>query len=232
MFSNLTKVKEIFISRSQAKKLTGLSYIGAVNSSSKIAKGRKIGIDTFVVYLAPHTLSGYNVCAMASKECISACLATAGRVKMDKYNVITNARIKKTKLFYENREFFLNWLKAEIESAQRIATKNGNEFAVRFNGTSDISPALLKLDGRLFFDYFSDVQFYDYTKVANRFKLADSHSNYHLTFSWTGHNFDDSMKVLENGGNVAVVFWGDMPKEYLGFKVIDGDITDYRPNDE
>lgn len=36
----------IFKNLSQAKKLTGLSYLGSVNSSSKIAKGLKCNVST------------------------------------------------------------------------------------------------------------------------------------------------------------------------------------------
>ena len=51
---------------------------------------------TFGLHLAPHTLSGYNVCPHASKGCAEACLNTAGRGRM---NMVQDARIKKTIMF-------------------------------------------------------------------------------------------------------------------------------------
>ena len=43
-----------FVNRSQAKKLTNLSYLGSVNSSAKIVKGLKKNYNTFILYLQPH----------------------------------------------------------------------------------------------------------------------------------------------------------------------------------
>ena len=51
-------------------------------------------------------------------------------------------------------------------------------------------------------------------------------NNYHLTFSYTGYNVQECINVLNNNGNVAVVFKNGLPKTFLGFKVIDGDKTD------
>jgi hypothetical protein len=38
--------------------------------------------------------------------------------------------------------------------------------------------------------------------------------------------------VLRAGGNVAVVFAGEFPREYLGRKVVNGDLSDLRHLDE
>jgi hypothetical protein len=45
----------------------------------KTAKGKELGYAVAVLHLAPSTLSGHNVCPMASDGCIAACLNTAGR---------------------------------------------------------------------------------------------------------------------------------------------------------
>jgi len=50
---------------------------------------------------------------------------------------------------------------------------------------------------------FSDVQFYDYTKIANRKNIP---ANYHLTFSLADGNEDASIAAIANGMNVAAVF--------------------------
>ncbi len=79
-------------------------------------------------------------------------------------------------------------------------------------------------------DQFSDVQFYDYTKIVKTFDRVLP-ANYHLTFSRSESNQAEVLKVLANGGNVAVVF-NNLPETYLGYKVISGDETDLRFLDE
>ena len=54
-----------FETMGKAKRDTGLSYLGSVNSSAKIVKNAKKNYDTFIGYLAPHTMSGHNTCAKA-----------------------------------------------------------------------------------------------------------------------------------------------------------------------
>lgn len=49
--------------------------------------------------------------------------------------------------------------------------------------------------------------------------------NLHLTFSRSEANEDVVKNILKQGINVAVVF-DEVPNEYLGFKVIDGDDSD------
>lgn len=212
------------------------SYIGGVNNTSKIAKGEKINLATYAIYFAPYNLSGHNVCAKATKECIMGCLNTSGRVKMDAKNIIVNARINRTKAFYEHREKFMSLLIKEITMYKKRAKSKGMEFAVRLNGTSDLSPEIFKAFGQNIIELFPDVQFYDYTKILNRSRLVTKYPNYHLTFSYTGDNWNEAEQAIEQGINVAAIFdtkrGKDLPKTFNGYKVIDGDISDYRPADE
>lgn len=224
-----------FTTISRAKKDSGLSYLGSVSASSKVSKNEKVlGIDTYVMYLAPSTMSGHNVCSMATTECIKGCLNTSGRAKMQRsHDIMMASRIKKTNLFYSDRQYFNDWLFAEIAAAKRKSITKGNEFAVRLNGTSDLSPILFKNHtGINILNEYPDIQFYDYSKVLNRTKLVDQHPNYSLTFSYTGYNWEECMKALDNGVNVAVVFANDLPEYFHGWPVIDGDIHDYRPLDK
>lgn len=215
----------------------GFSYLGSVNSSSKIQKTDKIlDIDTFVLYLAPANLSGHNVCAKATKECITGCLNTSGRAKMPtSYKAIMNARINKTKFFYDKREEFNNVLFNEVNLANNRTIRKGKDFAVRLNGTSDLNPILFKKDGKNILESFPNVQFYDYTKILNRIEVAKKHPNYDLTFSFTGHNWNDCLIALQNNVRVAVIFdikaGQPLPETFNGFTVIDGDKYDYRPLD-
>ena len=224
-----------FTTISSAKKLTGLSYLGSVASSSKIAKGLKYNEMTYILYLAPASQSGYNVCPQSTEECRNACLTESGHNRIDvKKNAINKARIKKTKLFFEQRDFFMSWLIVEITKAMIDANMKGYKFSVRINGTSDISLESFKLNGKNILQYFPIVPFYDYTKVANRFKLLDKYTNYDLTYSFSGHNMMQCVDLLSKGnGRVAMVFEGKvLPTTFMGYKVIDGDAYDMRYYDE
>ncbi|CAB4143603.1 hypothetical protein UFOVP449_230 [uncultured Caudovirales phage] len=224
-----------FTTVGNAKKVTGLSYLGSVASSSKIAKGLQYNEMTYILYLAPANQSGYEVCPMRTAECTEACLTESGHNRIDvKKNAINKARIKKTKLFFEERAFFMGWLVAEIEKAKADAESKGFRFSVRLNGTSDIDPTLFKHNGRTLFQLFDDVTFYDYTKVAKRFRLLDKYPNYDLTYSFSGHNMLQCMELLSKGnGRVAMVFEGKvLPVSFMGYKVIDGDTYDMRYLDE
>ena len=227
-----------FVNRSQAKSQAGVSYLGSINSSSKLIKNKKVSNNyTYILYLAPAKQSGYNVCSHSTPECRLGCLSSSGRVKMEvsaNKSVIRKARIIKTKLFHEEQEFFMRWMIAEMESYKLKAKKDGYAFSARLNGTSDIEWENIRIDGKTIFEIFPDVQFYDYAKNANRILQQMPH-NYHLTFSFNGKNEMISKKILGLGRNVAVIFnikkGKALPTTWNGFKVIDGDLTDYRPND-
>jgi hypothetical protein len=220
-------------------KLFGVSYLGSVNSSAKLVKNGKVSKQmTYVLYLAPANLSGYDVCKGSTPECRKGCLNTSGRSIMEAgrdFQPIQNARILKTKALFEQTELFMTVLVAEIRAAQRKAEKAGYGFSVRLNGTSDVRWSDIKLNGRNIFEIFSDVQFYDYTKEL--YNVINKPVNQHITWSYTGHlnNKNISVKLLSKGLNVAVVFnvkkGQNLPANFLGFPVVDGDLTDYRPND-
>ncbi len=221
-----------------AKRKTRLSYLGGYGLSGKLSKSeKKNNTLTYCIYLAPANTSGYNVCTHSTPECRKGCLATSGRARMEfiRGNTkIKNARIKKAKLFFEQRDFFMKWLSAEIASTKMIAENKKMNVAIRLNGTSDIDWNKVKLNNKSIFQHFSNIDFYDYTKDKNRFK--NKPQNYYLTLSYTGRNWNDCVEVMKQGYNVAMVFnippHKSLPKEYKGYKVIDGDITDLRIKDK
>jgi len=229
---NMTKINTMkFTTISSAKKLTGLSYLGSVASSSKIAKGLQYNEMTYILYLAPASQSGYNVCPMSTEECRTACLTESGHNRIDvKKNNINKARIKKTKLFFEHREFFMSWLVTEITKAKIDAHMKGYQFSVRINGTSDISLQSFKLGNKNILQIFPLTPFYDYTKVSKRFDMLDKYDNYDLTYSFSGHNMLQCLDLLsKQKGRVAMVFEGKvLPKTFMGYDVIDGDAYDMR----
>lgn len=209
----------------------------------KTMKGEKKGFLTFILHLAPATVSGYNTCPKATEGCKLACLNTAGRGGMFKpggTNAIQEARKRKTRLFFENREKFMEMLGEDITKAINYSRKKNLTPVFRLNGTSDLSwekyEIKLKMkDGliavyRNVFEAFPFVQFYDYTKVLGR--KVDCIRNYHLTFSNAESNRNDVEKALAKNMNVAVVFdvkkKDSLPKEWLGVEVVDGDDSDLR----
>lgn len=222
----------------KAVKETGLSYLGGVSTSAKMMHSQQYSHQyTYAIYLAPASESGYNVCSHSTPECRLGCLATSGHAGMEitagKCTRIKDARIKKTKMFYERPDYFINWMIAEIKKYQKKAIKDNFFFSVRLNATSDIDWQNVKISGQTIFEIFPDVQFYDYTKNADKFK--NKAVNYHLTLSYTGRNWDKCEAALKQGVNVAMVFnvknESLLPKTYKGYKVINGDLTDYRIDD-
>jgi hypothetical protein len=226
-----------FTTIAQAKKQANLSYIGGINISAKLKKNKKVsGTLTYCIYFAPANTSGYNVCSHSTPECRLGCLATSGRAGMELIAGKTrtkDCRIRKTRLFYEQPEFFMEWLIAEIRKYQNKANKDGYKFSVRLNGTSDIDWANVYHNGKNVFEIFPDVVFYDYTK--NPDKYNNKPENYHLTFSYTGRNWYLCKALLEQRNNVTVIFKTkheiDLPKYFMNYLVINGDITDSRIDD-
>ena len=190
----------------------------------KLMKGEKKGYLSFVLHLAPADLSGYETCPKRTAGCTAACLNTAGRggifKKGESTNVIQQARIRKTKAFFENREQFLADLENDIRLGIKQAEKQGLIPAFRLNGTSDIAWEKYGI-----IEKFPNVQFYDYTKMRNR-KVSHL-KNYHLTFSKADGNDLDVRLAAEAGMNIAAVF-KNVPETYIGRPVINGDETDLR----
>jgi hypothetical protein len=190
--------------------------------NTKTVKGEALGYMTFIMHLAPSTLSGYNTCPMASAGCAAACLNTAGR---GRFTAIQEARIRKTKWFFEDRESFMAQLVKDIQAAIRKADREQMIPVFRLNGTSDIRWETVPVAGfRNIMSMFPNVQFYDYTKLTNRKNIP---SNYHLTFSRSESNDAYVTTMMNRGFNVAIVF-DVLPETYNGVKVIDGTETDLR----
>lgn len=204
----------------------------AISGDAKTIKGEKRGILTGILYLAPWNLSGYMVCPKASQGCIAGCLNTAGR---GIYKKTQDARIRKTKFFFENRDAFMALLVSNIEALVRKARRENMIAAMRLNGTSDIAWEKIRCvrngrPHRNLFAAFPDIQFYDYTKVLGR-NVKDI-PNYHLTFSLSENNEKDAAKALQMGYNVAVVMnlrrKAPKPEAWAGMPVINGDSDDIR----
>lgn len=205
--------------------------IRLLGESQKVNKGIKKGVYTAIVYLAPSTSAGsLNLCPDATIECSSACLAHhSGKMALTDSQ---NARLWKTTLFIGAPKLFRELLDAEIQTHILSAYRRDMVPAIRFDGSSDTGW------GRRLARAWKACMFYDYTKSYKRAiqALKRPLPNYSLTFSYSGRNLFETLSILKQGGNVSVVFAvrkdGELPSEWLNFKVIDGDETDVRFMDE
>ncbi len=193
-------------------------------SNTKTAKN---SIRSYYLSLQPTDLNskGENLCRFSTKECRTACLQFAGRQSFD--NVV-QSRSKKTEFFVQHKEEFLKKLWEEL-----VALNKKGKVAVRLNLLSDVN---WEAELRNLFNYtsfpslqtFGNIQFYDYTKDHNKV-FMNYVDNYHLTLSYSGHNWAHCERVLKNKvANVAVVFKNALPLTYQGFNVINGDESDER----
>ena len=191
----------------------------SISNDAKTVKGEKYGYRTHVLYLAPGDLSGNEVCFWRSEECFKACLYLSGRGYM---KTVQASRIAKTKRYFADKKQFINDLCEEIHKTSLSANKAGYIPVYRLDGTSDLFLA------KHFMDLYDDAVFYDYTKVYNRFSKIVDLKNYDLTYSYSGRNKSDCLKVLASGKNVAVPFKNCLPKRLWNYQVVDGDIHDLR----
>jgi hypothetical protein len=209
-------------------------------TSAKAVKAGEYGYLNGIHYLAPASLSGKNMCPHASAGCIALCLGwQSGQASMvkhdDEINSVRASRIVKAKRFMHDRKGYMRDVVKAIELLIRKGKREGLKLCVRLNGSSDIAFEGIACEraGKAFrnvFEAFPDIDFVDYTKNPLRFKRALP-ANYHLTFSRSETNEATALELLARGVNVAVVFAGDKPATWHGFKVIDGDLHDLRQLD-
>lgn len=209
----------------------------SVSADAKTTKGETLGFLTGILYLAPANTTKWNTCSMASTaKCDVGCLFTAGR---GAFSSVQTARINKTTWFFTERNSFMQQLVVDINKLVRKASKQGLTALVRLNGTSDIrweTVGFTDVNGIEYvniFAAFPDVQFYDYTKDANRKGLP---LNYDLTFSYSGvEGFQPFVQIaVAKGMRMAVVFRKeqDIPMTFRGIPVVSGDKSDVRHLDD
>jgi hypothetical protein len=145
----------------------------------------------------------------------------------------TYARDQRAAFYLEDQERFLLRLRGELAETASAARRIGATAAVRLNGTSDIPWE--RLHAQIFAE-FPEIQFFDYTKMMPRMRAFLQHrsegagwpANYHLTYSGDGRKGAEIDRIAMAGGNVAVVFWPTLPRQWRGVEVIDGDRHDAR----
>jgi hypothetical protein len=218
----------------------------------KTAKSLDAGVVTAVIHLLPATEYdaarvrlglkplGVNLCPFAG-ECRNPCLNTAGRggIAMDSYhgsaflNNVQKGRYRRTDLYFSDRAAFERAVLADLDKVARFAGKHGYQLGIRWNGTSDIDyetehPALVSHADGLGFEQ------YDYTKRPIAY---DPSRTVRRVYSLDRGAARDrhALRYLRDGGTVAVVFavkpGRDLPTEWNGYPVVDGDLTDLRSRD-
>lgn len=195
-------------------------------------KTEKSAVQTYILHLAPHDISGFNVCPGAG-NCKKICLHFAGNpAQMGGKH---GARVRRTKAYFRDPQGFMKLLLLGI--LHKINKHKSEPLAVRLNGTSDVAfenvdftitaefalfcrvkfGAILPLGKRNIFEVFNfmrentgeNVIFYDYTKIKRNWAEC-KRLGYHLTFSYDGADNHANLKLaseaLNNGVNIAAAF--------------------------
>ena len=221
------------------RKTVSLKLLSAPESNHKMVKNIKLDVLTFSLNFAHSDLSGYNVCPFAKRllkpqknsahlsNCSDLCVGKRGGAQ--RYPAVMPSRIRKTKMFFENRSLFMRWLISDIEKAIDFALEHGKIVSFRLNAYSDIKweniPVIHnEIKYNNVFEIFPDIIFYDYSKNPRR----NHPKQYSTTYSYHG-NEDGYNTAIKNGRNVAVVF-EELPadRRFRRLKVVDGDQTDLR----
>jgi len=206
----------------------------ASGADAKTTKGNGDKYETAIMYITPWQVmvdgNLFNSCSMAVLAgCIEGCLYTAGR---GAFSTVQTARQRKAEWFYRDRDGFMAQLIVDVTKFIKYCGKQGVTPVIRLNGTSDIRWERIPVgDYAHIFAAFPDVQWYDYTKIANR--KCDDITNYHLTFSYSAANplYAKQVKIaMDKGMNMAVV-WRSVsviPDDFMGRNVVSGDADDLR----
>ena len=196
-----------------------------LSSGYSNAKTKKNSRPTKILYLHPSKIEGRDMCPFASIGCRMACLNTAGRGAME---TVQKARIERTKKYVLERDAFYNQIHNEINNFAKYYARKNKQVAIRLNGTSD-QPHVENLIIAQNRYIEKNVVFYDYTKNVKKagIRVFPNGTKYVVTYSYSDapNSLENSLNVLNNGGNVAVVF-NKLPKTWHGFPVVDGDKSD------
>jgi hypothetical protein len=209
---------------------------GSSNLKTLKSDKYKDGIySTMLLHLAPSKISGYNVCPKSSEGCRKICLNMAGQggcVIAGKLHTLHLhvARSGRTTLLKTNKSLFFKKMKNEIDGFLIKCEIKGSIPCIRLNGTSDLNWAKIKdpKTNKNLMDLYPEIQFYDYTKDINQLKNAPK--NYNFTFSHSENNYNDVLKAIALGFNIAVPFDKKigLPEIYFGLPVFNADETDLR----
>lgn len=183
-----------------------------------------------------------NSCSNANKYgCHKTCVYYSG---YGVYSNVQNARIERTKLFYNDFKTFKNLLELELIQENLKATKQNKKLTVRLNTYSDIN--IIKFFGDLI-EKYSNIQFYDYTKIDNyiytlkKYHDKDLLKNYNIVYSYNIDDLNDDiyLKSILDITSIVLVLpicstnkdFNDFFSKYSKFKeykIVNGDLQDIR----
>src|SRR5210317_1009060 len=178
-------------------------------SNAKSVKGAKLGYLNAIHYMAPSDFAGVgNLCPWASEGCKAACLGLYSGNAF--FPNVRQSRIDKAKSFMNDRKAYYRALLLQIDQAQLQAEFEGKKIVIRLDGSTDIG-------WKEIYNARPNIQFVEYTKSLKRILnwLEGKYApNVHFTFSASENNESDCDEVMRRGGNVSVVYRGDMPKTW------------------
>lgn len=148
-------------------------------------------------------------CASATAQCQASCLVFSGQNLNDKWNTV-----KKVSLSMALANEPLAFLRILVEAIRKWEVECKCQDAVPFVRLNVYSDIPWEMVCPWLFEMFPGVQFYDYTKVADRMPWDDKKkkypiSNYDLTFSYSGAKknlAEMDREVRLNKRRVAVTF--------------------------
>jgi hypothetical protein len=210
----------------------------SIDANSKLAKTNKV-VGQDYLYAGLSMMPDPILCpGSKAAQCMDACLKTSGLGGV--FPAIALARQAKTDWFHRDMTEFVEVLVKDLQALVRKANKLGKKTRVRLNVLSDIAWENVECfrlgswhEGIP--QAFPEIEFYDYTKRADR--IGKTPSNYRLTFSYSGVQSyaRQVIKAQSAGANMAVVFHvkkgQPLPKSWQGKTVIDGDEHDARYDD-
>jgi hypothetical protein len=194
-------------------------------TNSKLIKNR---LESHILYLLPSIMNSKktNLCPGSTKECVKVCIESTGRGVMAP---VKAGRRRRTELYIQERNYFLNMLMNELAKLNKKAERKGKKIAIRLNGTSDLDfIAIIKNRFDIdILDAFKSLEFYDYTKLIGKVRKYAG-TSYKLTYSRSGLNDAECLEALSLGASVSVVFDDakPFPQTYFGAPVYDGDSSD------
>lgn len=205
--------------------------------TAKTEKGQ--GLKILNLSLAPHSMSGFNVCPSSTKECRKNCIGhTSG---LNKFETQQIAKLWRTQLLFTDFDCFMRLLLAELNSVVR----NNGPIAFRANTYSDcdwsryedlirqaIGPQSIRFEYTKRKDLIKGNRSLSHSKKKNGFDPTGSplKNSVFYAFSGRGPKFDSPEflnSVIDRRHNVAVVV-DELPttKTLWGKPWISGDAND------
>ena len=207
------------------------SYLLGIDSSYKVAKGKKLKVVTAIQYLpSDKMISSNTFCSNADRNgCAKDCLKDSGRLGMMSSQ---RAMISRGLFYLYMNDSYERQLRYELDKAYMTY---GNDLAVRLNGTSDINYKDIIKD-------YPHIQFYDYTKNRNMM-MKNKNKNHHYTFSgsmFSDYSIKELKQAVKDKLNIALAFNTanskqdklKIPSKLFGVELVSFDETDARFKDD